>query len=286
MVIDQLEECWTRSAGRRGATSSSTWSPASSTAVADVRVVATIRADVFDRPLQDTRLGPHVGAGAFVLAPMSPAQLGDAITLPAARAGVTVDDGVVADLVTEAASQPGSLPLLQFTLAELYDRRVDGRIGCRRADSPSAAWPASIGRRAEEVYAVARRAIPGRRPRAVRPARHARRRDPRRPPAGAADRAERRRPRRRRPLRRRPPARRRSRSGHPRAHRRGRPRGAADTLAAARRLDRRRPPVAHPAATPRRLGTRPGTRTGGRRPSCTAGSASRQRSRRSTRDGR
>ena len=75
------------------ATSSSTSSPTSSTATSDVRVVATIRADVFDKPLQDTRIGAAIGAGAFVLAPMTPAQLGDAITLPAARAGVTVDEG-------------------------------------------------------------------------------------------------------------------------------------------------------------------------------------------------
>jgi DNA-binding SARP family transcriptional activator/WD40 repeat protein len=151
VVIDQLEECWTRAdtdrrdefvdlLGRLVEDGS------------DVRFVATIRADVFDRPLEEPRLGEQISAGAFVLAPLSPAQLGDAITLPAARAGVTVDDAVVADLVTEAAAQPGSLPLLQFTLAELYDRRVDARIG-PNALSAVGGMAGSIGRRAEDVYA-------------------------------------------------------------------------------------------------------------------------------------
>ena len=71
---------------------------------------------------------------------------------PAARVGVTFDDGVVADLVAEAVSYPGSLPLLQFTLTELYDRRR------RRGSSAARRWTGvggmagAIGRRAEEVY--------------------------------------------------------------------------------------------------------------------------------------
>ena len=66
---------------------------------------------------------------SYVLAPLSPAELDEAIVQPAARVGVTFDDGVVADLIAEAVDHPGSLPLLQFTLTELYDRRVDGVIG-------------------------------------------------------------------------------------------------------------------------------------------------------------
>jgi DNA-binding SARP family transcriptional activator/WD40 repeat protein len=150
-IVDQMEELWTRS----DHDCRSEFVDVVARLVDGgpyVRFVATTRADVFDRPLQDPRLGEQVGAGAFVLAPMSPAQLGDAITLPAARAGVTVDEAVVADLVTEAAAQPGSLPLLQFTLAELYDRRVDGRIGVG-ALTAVGGMAGSIGRRAEVVYA-------------------------------------------------------------------------------------------------------------------------------------
>ena len=92
-----------------------------------VRVVATVRADLLDRPLQHDRIGRRIATGTYVLASMSPSELNDAIVSPAATASVYYDDSVVARLVAEASAQPGALPLLQFVLAELYDHRVDGR---------------------------------------------------------------------------------------------------------------------------------------------------------------
>ena len=117
----------------------------------DVRFVTTVRADLLDRPLEHPTIGALVGAGSYVLAPLSPAELEEAIVQPAARVGVTFDDGVVADLVAEAVSYPGSLPLLQFTLTELYDRRVDGIIS-RQALEGIGGMAGAIGRRAEEVF--------------------------------------------------------------------------------------------------------------------------------------
>jgi WD40 repeat protein/DNA-binding SARP family transcriptional activator len=152
VVVDQFEECWSHTPADRRDEFLDVLARCVEDGP-DVRFVTTIRADVLDRPLQDSRLGASISAGAFVLAPLTPAQLGDAIALPAARAGVTVDDAVVAELVTEAATQPGSLPLLQFTLAELYDRRVDGRIG-PDALTAVGGMAGSIGRRAEEIFAA------------------------------------------------------------------------------------------------------------------------------------
>ena len=49
----------------------------------------------------------------------------EAVIAPAARAGVAVEPGLVAELVTDTTTQPGALPLLQFTLTELFDRSDD-----------------------------------------------------------------------------------------------------------------------------------------------------------------
>ena len=117
----------------------------------DVRFVTTVRADLLDRPLEHPTIGALVGAGSYVLAPLSPAEVEEAIVQPAARVGVTFDDGVVADLVAEAVSYPGSLPLLQFTLTELYDRRRDAIIS-RQALEGIGGMAGAIGRRAEEVF--------------------------------------------------------------------------------------------------------------------------------------
>ncbi len=149
LVIDQLEECWTRCEPERRDEFLDLLTAA--TAIDAVRVVTTIRADLFDRPLQHPTIGPLVGSGAFVVTPMSPVELRDAVALPAARAGVSFDDRLVAHLVSEAVVQTGSLPLLQFTLAELYSRRVDGHIGDGTLDAVGG-MAGAIGRRAEEIF--------------------------------------------------------------------------------------------------------------------------------------
>jgi DNA-binding SARP family transcriptional activator/tRNA A-37 threonylcarbamoyl transferase component Bud32/outer membrane protein assembly factor BamB len=152
LVVDQFEECWTRAPESDRHRFAVLLTAAITDHSADVRVVATVRADLLDRPLEDPMLGPHVGAGSYVLAPLSPAELDAVVVRPAARVGVTFEDGVVADLVAEAVGSAGTLPLLQFTLTELYDRRVDGLIG-RRALHDVGGMAGAIGRRAEEVYA-------------------------------------------------------------------------------------------------------------------------------------
>ena len=152
LIVDQFEECSTRaSVSERDdflAALANVGAPDASTAV---RVVVAVRADFYGRPLQHAAVGAIVSEHSFPLPPMSPAELEDAIVLPATRAGVVFDEGVVAALVADAAAHPATLPMLQFTLAELYERRIDGRI-----DAASLAVlggiAGAVGRRAEDVY--------------------------------------------------------------------------------------------------------------------------------------
>jgi DNA-binding SARP family transcriptional activator/WD40 repeat protein len=151
IVIDQFEECWSRADQTTRQALTDVIAVAVERHELPVRWIATIRADLLDRPLQDPRIGPVVSAGTYVLGPMSPAELDEAIVLPAAAAGVHFDDPVVAQLVADVTAQSGALPLLQFTLAELYDRRQDGRIG-EDALVAVGGVTGSVGRRAEELY--------------------------------------------------------------------------------------------------------------------------------------
>jgi DNA-binding SARP family transcriptional activator/WD40 repeat protein len=116
-----------------------------------LRVVATLRADLYDRPLHHHRLGRLVARGAVPLVGMSAAELEQTIVGPAERAGVAVDGQLVAELVAAVADRPGSLPLLEFTLTELFDHRTSDRMTVddyRRIGGLTAA----IGARAEQVY--------------------------------------------------------------------------------------------------------------------------------------
>ncbi len=92
------------------------------------RVVVTLRADFYDRPLRHRGLGELLRDGTEVITPMSIEELEAAITGPAAKVGVNVDSLVVAEMVGEIVDRPGALPLMQYTLTELFDARVDRTI--------------------------------------------------------------------------------------------------------------------------------------------------------------
>ena len=122
LIIDQLEELWTLVGD---ATERTRFVAGLMDAVDDeslsLRVLATLRADFFDRPLQHHRLGEAVSHGSAVISAMSPAEIERAIVEPAAAVGVTVERAVVAELVADVVDQPSALPLLQFSLTELFE---------------------------------------------------------------------------------------------------------------------------------------------------------------------
>ncbi len=92
------------------------------------RVVVTLRADFYDRPLRHRGLGELLRDGTEVITPMSIEELEAAITGPAAKVGVNVDALVVAEMVGEIVDRPGALPLMQYALTELFDARVNRTI--------------------------------------------------------------------------------------------------------------------------------------------------------------
>ena len=128
LVIDQLEELFTHV----DRATSDRFLSALVGAVTDdrsrVRVVATLRADFYDRPLQHRGFGELLRDGTEVITPMSPLELERAITGPVEQYGITFEPALVAELVREVVDRPGALPLLQYTLTELFERRRGGRI--------------------------------------------------------------------------------------------------------------------------------------------------------------
>jgi DNA-binding SARP family transcriptional activator/WD40 repeat protein len=95
---------------------------------ARLRIVTTMRADFYDRPLQYRAFALLLDSGSMTIAPPSPQELEAAITGPAARAGVELESGLMSHLVTDLGERPAALPLLQFTMAELFDQRRSGML--------------------------------------------------------------------------------------------------------------------------------------------------------------
>jgi DNA-binding SARP family transcriptional activator/WD40 repeat protein/tRNA A-37 threonylcarbamoyl transferase component Bud32 len=128
LVIDQLEELWTIGVedDRRAFIELITAELA--TDGSQLHVVATIRADFYDRPLGDQRLGRFTRDGSVPLAPLDAAELERAVISPLQRTGVEIEDGLVARLITDGGAHPGSLPLFQFTLSNLFDARQGNQL--------------------------------------------------------------------------------------------------------------------------------------------------------------
>ena len=115
-------------------------------------VVATLRADFFDRPLVSSELGELVRTGTEVVTPLARGELERAVVRPAELVGAQLEPGLVTEVIADVARQPGQLPLLQYALTELFDRS-DGRRLTREGYAAIGGVLGALGRRADDVYA-------------------------------------------------------------------------------------------------------------------------------------
>jgi formylglycine-generating enzyme required for sulfatase activity len=98
---------------------------------AGVRVLLAVRGDFLTRLCALPGLGEEAERALYILRPMSPEGVREAIVGPARSRGVVFESSeLVQTLVASTARGVGSLPLLQFALAELWERRdtAQGRI--------------------------------------------------------------------------------------------------------------------------------------------------------------
>jgi WD40 repeat protein len=117
-----------------------------------VRVVITLRADFYDRPLMYPAFGELVRTRMETVMPLTPEDLEQAICRPTEQVGMKVESGLVAAMVAEVSEQPGSLPLLQYSLTELFDRREDSTLTLATYNQIGGVLGA-LTRRANEIYA-------------------------------------------------------------------------------------------------------------------------------------
>ncbi len=93
-----------------------------------IRVVATLRADFYHRCVEQSVLA-QLFTGSYNLAAPGWRALGEMITRPAERAGLTFENGLAECILDDTGAEPGALALLAFALAELYNARTaDGRL--------------------------------------------------------------------------------------------------------------------------------------------------------------
>jgi WD40 repeat protein len=116
-----------------------------------IRVVITLRADFYDRPLVYSDLGELVKRQQETVLPLTADELERAIAGPAERVGVAMEPGLVAEIVADVTDQPGALPLLQYALTELFEQR-SGDLITTETYAAIGGVLGALGRRAEEIY--------------------------------------------------------------------------------------------------------------------------------------
>ena len=117
----------------------------------DICLILTMRADFYDRALQYLPLTNALQGHVENLGPMSREELQASIVQPAANSKVSFDPGLVQTLLDDVESKPGSLPLLQFSLREMWGRQEKKTITRKSYDAIGGVQGA-VARRAETIF--------------------------------------------------------------------------------------------------------------------------------------
>jgi WD40 repeat protein/serine/threonine protein kinase len=116
-----------------------------------LKLIITLRADFYDRPLQYAGLSELIRDNTEVVLPLSLPEMEEAITQPSDRFGIQFEHGLVARIISDVNQQPGALPLMQFALTELFDKR-DGYLLKTESYLASGGVLGALARRAEDLY--------------------------------------------------------------------------------------------------------------------------------------
>lgn len=116
-----------------------------------IRVIVTLRADYYDRPLQYPEFGELIRNRVETVLPLGATEIERAIVEPANRVGISFEEGLVSRIVADVHYQPGALPLLQYALTELFERRDDHKLTIEAYQTIGGTGGA-LAKRADEIY--------------------------------------------------------------------------------------------------------------------------------------
>lgn len=118
---------------------------------ARVVVVLTLRADSYHRPLAYMDLAARLASNVINVLPLTSDELESAAQEPAARNGVTLEPALLAELLADVIGEPGALPIFQYALTELFDRR-ESNVLTVAAYRAMGGVRGALSRRADDLY--------------------------------------------------------------------------------------------------------------------------------------
>ena len=152
LFIDQLEELVTLGEPQEVAVVGKVLARVAS-GIPGLRVITTVRGDFLTRVAQIPQIGDEIGRAIYLLRPLSPEGAREAIVGPAATKAVSFESEALVDDLVKAGAH-GSLPLLQFALAELWEIRAKASALITAADlSKIGGVTGALARHADGVLA-------------------------------------------------------------------------------------------------------------------------------------
>ncbi|MEM6529735.1 MAG: serine/threonine-protein kinase, partial [Chloroflexota bacterium] len=151
LVIDQFEELFTLTPEAKRLAFLDALLDALHDPRGRLRVVITLRADFYGRPLSYLDFGELLRKRTEFVLPMREDDLREAIEQPAKAAGATFEAGLVQSIINDVGREPGSLPLLQYALTELYNNRK-GTVLTHDAYTALGGIAGALAQRAEAEY--------------------------------------------------------------------------------------------------------------------------------------
>jgi hypothetical protein len=112
-----------------------------------------LRADFYGRALRHRPLADALQGHVENLGPMNRKELQAAIRRPAENTKVSFEPGLVETLLDDVENKPGSLPLLQFALREMWGRQEKRKI-TRKSYDAIGGVEGALAQRAETIFAA------------------------------------------------------------------------------------------------------------------------------------
>jgi len=151
LVVDQFEELWTLAPTEPDARAKfvaekqkpfirlllSAIQEQSHAAAASLLIILTMRADFLHRAAENRSLANAIAEADVIVSPMQPDELRRAISEPLKTVDGVFESGLVDELITQTSQREGALPLLQYTLAELWQAAEPNPYGI-----PTITWDA------------------------------------------------------------------------------------------------------------------------------------------------
>ena len=152
IVIDQFEEVFTRASDADAEAFINVLVAAANFKNSRLQIIVTMRSDFFGSLGRYPALAQlFEQENMIIVTDMTAANIRRAIEGPVQALGLKYEDGLVDRILDDVRSQPGSLPLLQYALRQLFDKR-EGRVLTQAAYDSIGGVRKALAQHAEEIY--------------------------------------------------------------------------------------------------------------------------------------